>query len=113
MAKETKKQIKAQLINEISAQYHHKIEELENRIKYLTNRLDQQHQEVIDYRHRVLKAEEELEQYQDWNQRLLEFMDMTPEEREKQFTELQIKNKLNEKMTSFMNMFQQFGLYIK
>ena len=37
---------------------------------------------------------------------------MTPEEREKHFAELQTRNKLNEKMTSFMNMFQHLGLYI-
>jgi hypothetical protein len=112
MAKESKKQIKAQLINEISAQYRYKITRLENQIKYMENRLAQQHQETLEYRQRALKAEEELEKYQDWNRRLQEFMDMTPEEREKHFAELQTRNKLNEKMTSFMNMFQHLGLYL-
>ena len=112
MAKESKKQIKAQLINEVSAQYRYKMARLENQIKYMENRLAQQHQETLEYRQRALKAEEELEKYEDWNRRLQEFMDMTPEEREKHFAELQTRNKLNEKMTSFMNMFQHLGLYV-
>lgn len=112
MAKESKKQIKAQLINEVSAQYRYKMARLENRIKYMENRLAQQRQETLEYRQRALKAEEELEKYQDWNRRLQEFMDMTPEEREKHFAELQTRNKLNEKMTSFVNMFQHLGLYV-
>lgn len=53
-----------------------------------------------------------VEKYKDWNNRLQEFMDMSPEEREQYFAELQTKNKLNEKMTSFMNMFQHLGLYV-
>ena len=63
MTKESKKQIKAQLINEVSAQYHYKMARLENQIKYMENRLAQQHQETLEYRQRALKAEEELEKY--------------------------------------------------
>lgn len=111
-SKLTKKQIKAQLINEVSAQYHNKITSLENQIKYMSNQLALQRQQTLEYRQRALKAEEEVEKYKDWNNRLQEFMDMTPEEREKLFAELQTRNRLNEKMTSFMTMFQHLGLYV-
>ena len=111
-SKLTKKQIKAQLINEVSAQYHNKITSLGNQIKYMSNQLALQRQQTLEYRQRALKAEEEVEKYQDWNHRLQEFMDMTPEEREKHFVEFQTRNKLNEKMTSLMNMFSALELYV-
>lgn len=108
MAKESKKQIKAQLINEVSAQYHYKIARLENQIKYMENRLAQQHQETLEYRQRALKAEEELEKYKDWNRRLQEFMDMTPEEREKVIQDSKLRISTNERLNKIMDMFQYF-----
>ena len=108
MAKESKKQIKAQLINEVSAQYRYKMERLENRIKYMENRLAQQHQETLEYRQRALKAEEELEKYEDWNRRLQEFMDITPEEREKAIQDAKLRVATNERLNKIMDMFQYF-----
>jgi hypothetical protein len=106
--KETKKQIKAQLINEVSAQYRYKITRLENQIKYMENRLAQQHQETLEYRQRALKAEEELEKYEDWNCRLQEFMDMTPEEREKIIQDSKLRITTNERLNKIMDMFRQY-----
>ena len=108
MAKESKKQIKAQLINEVSAQYRYKMARLENQIKYMENRLTQQHQETLEYRQRALKAEEELEKYEDWNRRLQEFMDMTPEEREKVIQDSKLRVATNQRLNKIMDMFQYF-----
>ena len=112
MAKETKKQIKAQAINECAKQFRSQIEILELRLRAQVeiNLSCQRRNDELQAEN--LKLKEQLEKYQDWNRRLQEFMDMTPEEREKHFAELQTRNKLNEKMTSFMNMFQHLGLYI-
>ena len=112
MAKESKKQIKAQLINEIAKQFHSRIENLEFRLNAQVQMNLDLHKKNDDLLIKNLKLKEQLEKYEDWNRRLQEFMDMTPEEREKHFAELQTRNKLNEKMTSFMNMFQHLGLYV-
>lgn len=106
--KETKKQIKAQLINEVSAQYRYKMARLENQIKYMENRLAQQHQETLEYRQRALKAEEELEKYQDWNRRLQEFMDMDPDARDKAIAELKVRSEISQKMKGIMDFYSRF-----
>ena len=106
--KETKKQIKAQLINEVSAQYRYKIARLENQIKYMENRLAQQHQETLEYRQRALKAEEELEKHQDWNRRLQEFMDMEPDARDKAITDLKVRSDISQKMKGIMDFYSRF-----
>lgn len=106
--KESKKQIKAQLINEVSAQYRYKIARLENQIKYMENRLVQQHQETLEYRQRALKAEEELEKYQDWNRRLQEFMDMDPDARDKAIAELKVRSEISQKMKGIMDFYSRF-----
>lgn len=112
MAKETKKQIKAQLTNEISLRFKKRIDVLENELKYVRSELRECDNQRRKAERTVLELQDKVEQYEDWNHRLQEFMDMTPEEREKHFAELQTRNKLNEKMTSFMNMFQHLGLYV-
>lgn len=106
--KETKKQIKAQLINEVSAQYRYKMARLENQIKYMENRLAQQHQETLEYRQRALKAEEELEKYQDWNRRLQEFMDMDPDARDKAIADLKVRSEISQKMKGIMDFYSRF-----
>ena len=106
--KETKKQIKAQLINEVSAHYRYKMARLENQIKYMENRLAQQHQETLEYRQRALKAEEELEKYQDWNRRLQEFMDMEPDARDKAIADLTVRAEINQKMKGGMDFYSRF-----
>lgn len=106
--KETKKQIKAQLINEVSAQYRYKMARLENQIKYMENRLAQQRQETLEYRQRALKAEEELEKYQDWNRRLQEFMDMEPDARDKAIADLKVRSEINQKMKGVMDFYSRF-----
>lgn len=106
--KETKKQIKAQLINEVSAQYRYKMARLESQIKYMENRLAQQYQETLEYRQRALKAEEELEKYQDWNRRLQEFMDMEPDARDKAIADLKVRSEISQKMKGIMDFYSRF-----
>lgn len=106
--KETKKQIKAQLINEVSAQYRYKMARLENQIKYMENRLALQHKETLEYRQRALKAEEELEKYQDWNRRLQEFMDMEPDARDKAIADLKVRSEISQKMKGIMDFYSRF-----
>lgn len=106
--KETKKQIKAQLINEIAKQFHSQIENLEFR-------LNAQVQMNLDLRKKNddllienIKLKEELEKYEDWNRRLQEFMDMTPEEREKVIQDSKLRVSTNQRLNKIMDMFQYF-----
>ena len=112
MAKETKKQIKAQLTNEIANRYRVEILNLKSDVMGFRVKYEEERKRRILVESQLSELQEKVEKYEDWNRRLQEFMEMTPEEREKHFTELQTRNKLNEKMTSFMNMFQHLGLYL-
>lgn len=110
--KETKKQVKAQLTNEIAKQYAKREKSLKEYSISLEKRYNCAMEHMRKLENENIELKDKVEQYEDWIRRLLEFMDMTPEEREKYFAELQTRNKLNEKMTSFMTMFQHLGLYI-
>lgn len=106
--KETKKQIKAQLVNEIAKQFHSRIENLEFR-------LNAQVQMNLDLRKKNddllienIRLKEELEKYEDWNCRLQEFMDMTPEEREKVIQDSKLRVSTNQRLNKIMDMFQYF-----
>lgn len=81
MTKLNKKEIENQLRGKIAKQYTEKVAKLEDEI----NRL---HKANVEYRNRAYKAEQEklemqdkLNQYEDWNNRLQEFMDMSEEDR--------------------------------
>lgn len=108
MAKESKKQIKAQAINECAKQFRSRIENLEFR-------LNAQVQMNLDLRKKNgdllvenLKLKEQLEKYEDWNRRLQEFMDMTPEEREKIIQDSKLRVSTNQRLNKIMDMFQYF-----
>ena len=106
--KETKKQIEAQAINECAKQFRSRIESLELRLKAQVE-INQSCQQ----RNRELQAENirlknELEKYEDWNRRLQEFMDMTPEEREKIIQDSKLRVSTNQRLNKIMDMFQYF-----
>ena len=111
MTKQTKKQIKAELINEVSASYRSRIKALEERVKYLSEEIQRKTTELYEFKKRALTAEDELEQYADWNRRLQEFMDMSPGEREKAFQTLEVKTKLAECVDSYGYLFKYLGIH--
>ena len=106
MPKLNKKQIENELRGKIAKQYTEKVAKLEDEI----NRL---HEANVEYRTRAYKAEQEklemqdkLKQYEDWNNRLQEFMDMSEEDRLAYVENLKKTNELN-------NAIDRFGLYGK
>lgn len=106
--KETKKQIKAQAINECAKQFRSRIENLELRLKAQVeiNLSCQKRNDMLQAEN--LKLKEQLEKYEDWNRRLQEFMDMTPEEREKIIQDSKLQVSTNERLNKIMDMFQYF-----
>ena len=106
MTKLTKKEIENQLRGKIAKQYTEKVAKLEDEI----NRL---HEANAEYRNRAYKAEQEklemqekLNQYEDWNNRLQEFMDMSEEDRLAHVENLKKSNELNKAI-------ERFGFYGK
>lgn len=106
--KETKKQIKAQLINEINSKYSKRIKELEENLKRANNSWIRLIEKNALLQAENIKLKEELEKYEDWNCRLQEFMDMTPEEREKVIQDSKLRITTNERLNKIMNLFQYF-----
>ena len=79
--KQNKKQIEAALRNKMAAQYTNKVADLNKEIDMLRK-------SNKEYRERAYKAEQEklelqdkVNQYEDWNNRLQEFMGMSDEDR--------------------------------
>lgn len=104
MKKQSKKQIKAELINEVSASYRGRIKALEEKVKYLLKELHRNKTELYEFKHRALTAEDKLEQYADWNRRLQEFMDMNPDEREKAIQAYKTQEAFNIKIEPYINL---------
>lgn len=108
MAKESRKQIKAQAINECAKQFRSRIENLESRLKAQVQINSDLIKENVVLKQENLKLKEQLEKYEDWNRRLQEFMDMTPEEREKVIQDSKLRVSTNERLNKIMDMFQYF-----
>lgn len=104
--KPNKKQIEAALRNKMAAQYTNKVADLNKEIDMLRK-------SNKEYRERAYKAEQEklelqdkLNQYEDWNNRLQEFMDMSDEDRAAYVENLKKTKELNDAI-------ERFGFYGK
>ena len=80
MAKQSKKQIKAQVINEVQRSYQHKIESYEERIKRLSDMFQKEQNSNRELRLKCSKLEstntelsEKVSQYEEWIERMQDF----------------------------------------
>ena len=106
MPKLNKKQIENELRGKIAKQYTEKVAKLEDEINCLRKA-------NVEYCTRAYKAEQEklemqdkLKQFEDWNNRLQEFMDMSEEDRLAYIENLKKTNELNKAI-------ERFGFYGK
>lgn len=106
--KETKKQIKAQLTNEISLRFKKRIDVLETELRCVRSELRECDTQRRKAERTVLELQDKVEKYEDWNRRLQEFMDMTPEEREKVIQDSKLRVATNQRLNKIMDMFQYF-----
>ena len=104
--KPNKKQIEAALRNKMAAQYTNKVADLNKEIDMLRK-------SNKEYRERAYKAEQEklelqdkVNQYEDWNNRLQEFMGMSDEDRAAYVENLKKTKELNDAI-------ERFGFYGK
>lgn len=108
MATKTTKQIKAQLINEVAKSYKGRIKRLID-----TNmQLSKLNQELVNknlvLNEKVQELEEKVTQYEDWNRRLQEYMDMKPDEREKAIQAYKTQETFNIKIEPYINLMSKF-----
>ena len=112
--KQSKKQIEANLRNKMATQYKTKTENLEKRIEQL---VDENHELMM----RAHKAEQEkmemqdrLQQLEDWNARLQEFMDMSEKDRKLYVENLRAKTELNDTLNNLglVKMLKHFDSYL-
>lgn len=98
--KESKKQIEAALRNKMAAQYKTKTERLEQEIA----RLEKRNAELTTRAHKAeqekLEMRDRLQQYEDWNNRLQEFMDMNEEDRVQYVETLRAQKELDDAVNS-------------
>lgn len=107
MERQSKKQIKAQVTNEIRNKYFKIIEGKNKDISRLAQRclnLQKQNEELVN---KNLKLKEQLEKYEDWNRRLLEFMDMDSDSREEAITQYRTSKELNDRFSSILGMYER------
>ena len=81
MSKDSRKQIIEQTRNSVSKDYHRKIEELKARIRYLSEENESFIRKYYEARHGADSLREKVSQLEDWNRRLMEYMDMDENQR--------------------------------
>lgn len=108
---ENKKQLKAQLTNEISKRYQSRIKELEDSRNALRTKIKIERQQFRKLQEKYLNLAQEFESLKEWNTRLMEFMDMSPEDRkvyvENMRASQQFNSQINQlsRMMSYLNIF--------
>jgi regulator of replication initiation timing len=112
MGRESRKQIKAQVTNEVRNKYFKIIEGKNEEISQLVQRclkIQRQNEELVTEN---IKLKEQFEMYEDWNRRLQEFMDMDPDSREEVITQYHTSKELNDRFSNILNMYEKmFGMF--
>lgn len=81
MPKLNKKQIEASLRNKLASQYKEKTEQLKNEKVVLEKRYNEMWERARRAEIERDELKEKVAQYEDWNRRLQEFMDMSEDDR--------------------------------
>jgi hypothetical protein len=79
--KQNKKQIEANLRNKLAAQYKEKTEQLKIEKDVLKRLLNEMEKRAIKAENECDELKDKVAQYEDWNRRLQEFMDMDEKDR--------------------------------
>jgi len=101
MPKLNKKQIENELRGKIVKQYTKRTQELEDKVKRLSEQVYEANQRVHKAEQEKLEMRDRLNQLEDWNQRLQEFMDMNEDERTAYVENLKRTDELNKAIDRF------------
>lgn len=110
---ENKKKLKAQLTNEIAKQYSSRIKELENSRNALRTKIEIERQNFRELQHKYLEMCQKLESLEDWNRRLMEFIDMDEDTRNKYIKHIKTQEKFDETLEKLTKMTSMFLIYEK
>ena len=94
----TRKQIVEQTRNEVVKQYTANLQMLMERINKLTKDYDIERQKRIECQERIDELQEKVNQYEDWIQRLQEFMEMPENQREEYIVHMKAQENANKIM---------------
>lgn len=101
----TRKQIVEQTRNEVVKQYTANLQILMERINKLAKDYDIEKQKRIECQERIDELQEKVNQYEDWIQRLQEFMDMTESQREEYIAHMKEQENANKIMRQIINLY--------
>lgn len=105
--KPTKKQIEAEIRRKMAASYNSHIESLKKRIDIWADRATELAGECDLLKIENASLKEQIRQYEDWNERLMEFMDMDDHDRKQAIVEWRTAGKYNEYI---VNLYKKLGL---
>lgn len=101
----TRKQIVEQTSNEVVKQYTANLQILMERINKLTKDYDIEKQKRIECQERIDELQEKVNQYEDWIQRLQEFMEMPENQREEYIAHIKEQENANKIMPQIINLY--------
>ena len=108
---ENKKQQKAQLTNEISKRYQNRIKELEDSRNALRTKIEIERQQFKELQEKYLNLSQEFESLKEWNTRLMECMDMSPEDRKIYVENMRVSQQFNSQMNQLSRMISYLNIF--
>ena len=99
--KQNKKQIEANLRNKLASQYKEKTEQLKSEKAALEIKYNKLWRESCEIKRERDELKEKVAQYEDWNRRLQEFMDMSDEDRTAYVENLKRTKELDDAISHF------------
>lgn len=111
MGRESKKQIKAQLINEVAKTYTDRLQREQDKFgrmyHTMKNITDKLKKENLKLQEENLKLQEKVEQQEDWIRRLQEFMDMDVDTRQETIAQYRTSKELNDRFSNIIGMYEK------
>ena len=101
----TRKQIVEQTRNEVIKQYTANLQILMERINKLAKDYDIEKQKRIECQERIDELQEKVNLYEDWIQRLQEFMEMPENQREEYIAHMKEQENANKIMLQIINLY--------
>lgn len=110
--KESKKQIKAQLTNEIAARYKKDVEYWEGKYDKMFEAAKKAEKERDEATKRALAAEAKLNEYEDWIERLQDFCNLSDEDRKKAIEKMKADNESEAKYNVYLEHFNMWNKFL-
>ena len=101
----TRKQIVEQTRNEVVKQYTANLQILMERINKLAKDYDIEKQKRIECQERIDELQEKVNLYEDWIQRLQDFMEMSENQREEYIAHMKEQENANKIMLQIINLY--------